>query len=100
MVGSLDADVGSVLEGLDGFIRSEVLPLEEKYASDLADPRRVYDESGKHADWYEEICQEIREKSAEAGYYTLFAPEEVGGAGGGYLLQYTVWEHLYHKYGP
>ncbi len=37
--------------------------------------------------------------SAKAGYYSLFVPRDLGGAGEGMLAAYAVWHDLYHHYG-
>jgi acyl-CoA dehydrogenase len=38
--------------------------------------------------------------AAEAGYYTLFAPTELGGGGQGALVSYMVYHALFHEFGP
>jgi acyl-CoA dehydrogenase len=42
----------------------------------------------------------VRVASAEAGYYTMFCPEAIGGGGLGPLASYETWEFLHHRYGP
>jgi acyl-CoA dehydrogenase len=38
--------------------------------------------------------------SAEAGFYHMCVPEDLGGAGLGHLAYYVAWEALFHRCGP
>jgi acyl-CoA dehydrogenase len=44
--------------------------------------------------------RQVRSASAQAGYYTMFCPVELGGGGLGPLAYYEAWEHLAHHCGP
>jgi acyl-CoA dehydrogenase len=76
-----DADLQPVLDGLREFITRTVLPLEDAHGDLLGDPKRCYDDRGARAPETQDLCREVRVAAAEAGYYTMFAPEQVGGAG-------------------
>lgn len=89
-----------ILNGLTDFVDSFVVPLEEKNAQLLNDQRLTYDERGAKSAPVKALLRQVRMKSAEAGYYTMFVPEEAGGGGLGYELLYRCYERLYHRYGP
>jgi acyl-CoA dehydrogenase len=94
------SDIADLTEGLHDFLQRQVLPLEEQHRAVLDNPRLTYAESGAYSSDTVELFREVRMRSAAAGYYPMFAPENVGGGGLGALAQYTVWESLHHRYGP
>jgi acyl-CoA dehydrogenase len=95
----LPDDVEAVVEGLDGFVRAEVIARYEKHAELLDDPRRRFGPDGVYAPEVVAIIKEIRTASAEAGYFNLAVPESMGGGGMGFLAYYAAWEHIYHLCG-
>lgn len=94
----LGEEIDSVLDALRDFVRSEVLPLEIKLADLLADPRRTYDATGRYCAEILDARRTIRTRSAEAGFFQMFVPENIGGGGLGALALYAVWEDLYHQW--
>jgi acyl-CoA dehydrogenase len=86
--------------GLLQLIDSEVLPMEQALGDLLTDERKFFDESGKAVPAAMEARQHVRMKSAEAGYYGMFAPESVGGGGLPIRSMVFVEEALYRRYGP
>ena len=92
--------VKGTIEGLLGFIDSEVLPLEEKFKETLHDERKLFGEDGLLAPEILEARNSIRRKSAQAGYYTMMAPESVGGGGLPWSVGPFLMEAMYRKYGP
>ena len=92
--------IEEILGGLTGFIQSVVVPLEKANAELLENPRLRYDESGALSAPVRELLGEVRTRSSEAGYYTMFVPEDAGGSGCGKELLYRAWEHLYAICGP
>lgn len=95
-----ETGLDEVVAGLHRFIESVVLPLESKHEALFENPRRLYDESGAMCAEAREVRRSVRMSSAEAGYYTLFASPELGGAGFGMMALYATWESLFHRYGP
>jgi acyl-CoA dehydrogenase len=95
-----DDAVGEIVEGLLRFVDSVVLPIETQNAALLNDPRRAYDERGAHTPEVRRLKAEVRMQSAQAGYYTMFAPTSVGGGGYGSYVLYRAWEALHRRYGP
>lgn len=100
MAAESSADTDEVLSGLTDFVRSVVVPLEEANADLLGNPRTRYDASGALSPPVRELLREVRMRSAEAGFYTMFVPESAGGSGCGRELLYRAWEHLYATCGP
>jgi acyl-CoA dehydrogenase len=86
--------------GLTQFVDAEVLPLEADMGSKLIDEREFFREDGRATEEVLEARKQVRMKSAEAGYYGMFAPESVGGGGLGVRTMVFTEEALYRKYGP
>jgi alkylation response protein AidB-like acyl-CoA dehydrogenase len=70
---SFDAETLQICEALKKFLKTEVLPLEEKHKA-LIDGGRFSPEVYK-------IGAGIRAKAVEAGFYTVHISKELGGAG-------------------
>lgn len=87
-------------DGVCAFVDSEVLPLEEKYRKVLADERKLFRDDGRLVDEIAEARQSIRKKSAEAGFYAMLVPEEIGGSGFPSAAAVLILEGLYRRYGP
>lgn len=90
----------SMLDGLSSFIDRYVVPLEGDNEAVLEDQSSLYGPGGGYSDKATALIRQVRQASAEAGYYNAFSPAEIGGAGLGSLMNYLTWEHLYHLYGP
>ncbi|MGE5510771.1 MAG: acyl-CoA dehydrogenase family protein [Bacteroidota bacterium] len=92
-------DVQDMLRGLEAFLRAEVFSRHEKYEAILTDPRRKYAEDGRFSADTLAILTEVRMAAAEAGYYNLCVPEELGGGGFGMVAYFAFWEHVFHLCG-
>lgn len=86
-------------EGIREFARREIIGRHERHRSLFDDPRKVYDEDGSHSPIVRELIREIRIASAEAGYFNMSVPEELGGSGLGMLAYYTGFQALFHTCG-
>lgn len=86
--------------GFHQFVDSEVLPIEQEMRAILEDERKFFNEDGRATEAVLEARKQVRMKSAEAGYYGMFAPEAVGGGGLPLRVMLFVEEALYRKYGP
>src|ERR1700676_1623214 len=93
-------DTDDILTALDRFVEREVVPREQEHAATLEDPRQRYEASGAYSPIVRQLIREVRRASATAGYYTMFAPEDVGGGGLGAVLFFRAWAHLYELCGP
>lgn len=92
-------ELDDLLEGLRAFIDAEVVKRHEEAGTRLSDPRLVYDEDGRYSAHSLESIAAVRRTSADAGYYTMFVPEELGGGGLGSEALFRVWEDVHHRYG-
>lgn len=92
-------DIAAVREGVTSFLQKVVIPAHEKHAQVFDNSRRRYDCDGRTSAEAWKIINEVRQASAEAGFYTMCVPEELGGAGMGYLAYFAVWERIFHVCG-
>ena len=93
--------VDDILEGLEQFVDSTLIPLETKHEALFSNHRKLFAEDGSFSLEARQIKQEARLKAAEAGFFTMCVPTELDGGGGqGALLHFLAWERLYNKYGP
>lgn len=88
-----------IKRALDDFIEQEVTPLENKHPEFLGEDyeRHIVDEDNYQVPAYRDVIEQIRKKSAEAGFYAMGMPEEVGGGGIDVLTQSIVTEHLSNR---
>lgn len=93
-------DIRAVRDGLLGFLDKEVIARHEAKADLLGDPRRKFAEDGRMsaAAWDEVVA--VRKAAAEAGFFSMSVPEEMGGAGLGSLAYYVCWQSLFRHCGP
>jgi acyl-CoA dehydrogenase len=92
-------DVGAVLEGLEAFVRVEVIDRFAAHAHLLDDVRQRYGPNGGYAPEVVDLIRAIRKASATAGYFNMSVPTSMGGGGMGQLAYYAAWEHVYHLCG-
>jgi acyl-CoA dehydrogenase len=95
----LPEDTVAVIEGLRSFIEAEVDPRYRKLENVLVDPNLTFGPDGRYTEKVMAVRREIRLAAVAAGYYSLFVPEELGGAGMDAITVYAVWEDLYHHHG-
>jgi acyl-CoA dehydrogenase len=95
----LPADVEAVLDGLEAFVKAEVILRHDQHAHLLDDARRRFGPDGRYAPEVVELIRAIRMASARAGYFNLAVPTSLGGGGMGHLAYYAAWEHIYHRCG-
>jgi len=89
-----------IVEGLLSFYRQVIVPIEEANSEILQDPRRSFDLDGRPTREWAAVRRQARMAAAEAGYYTLFAPPELGGGGQGALVSYMAYHALFREFGP
>jgi acyl-CoA dehydrogenase len=70
---SVPEELNQLRQSYRSFLDREVRPVEERFA-------------GEHARWewteeMEEAARDLRRRSADAGFYACYLPEEVGGSG-------------------
>jgi alkylation response protein AidB-like acyl-CoA dehydrogenase len=79
-------EYAALTDALRDFVTREVAPLEDARAQEL--------QATGHIAEGHELRRQLRKKSVEAGFYTLFMPEEVGGGGVGYLGMALAYEAI------
>jgi len=95
----LPQDVLEVRDGVLRFVEAQVAPRIERNHALLEDPRRLYDQAGRYSSEARDLIREIRMLSAEAGFYAMCAPTEIGGGNLGHLTYYVAWEAIYRRLG-
>lgn len=95
-----DQDHREIINAIFEFVDKAVTPIEAKYADILADESKIFDERGLMTPAYQNINRQVRELSAEAGFYTLYGAEELGGGGLSATGIVAVQEAMHHRYGP
>ncbi|ELY91916.1 acyl-CoA dehydrogenase [Natrialba hulunbeirensis JCM 10989] len=68
-----------ILDSLVEFVEQEVEPVVEELGETLSNPRLGHDPDGRLSDEVLEAEAQIRKASAEAGFYAMNMPAEVGG---------------------
>src|SRR5690606_3552898 len=61
---------------------------------------RLYRPDGRFTDEVLDAMRAVRQASAEAGYYSMLAPAEIGGGALGFGALYRTWELIYRQCGP
>jgi acyl-CoA dehydrogenase len=92
--------IKGAISGLTGFVDSDVVPLEEKYKEILHDERKLFGDDGLLVPEIRAARDGIRQKSAQAGFYTMMAPDSIGGGGLPWVVGPFLLEALNRKYGP
>jgi len=92
-------DVRAAVEGVEGFVRREVFPLHAKHGALLSDSSLKYNARGVFSDDAWKVTTHLRNLAAEAGFYAMCAPADLGGGGMGHLAYYAAWERIFHLCG-
>jgi len=93
------AEIQALRDGIEAFIRAEVIPRHERHAALLHDDRRKYDETGRYVPEVLALIREVRMAAARAGYYAMSAPESLGGGGLGRVAYFAAWETVFRACG-
>jgi len=91
---SVDQETNLILDALDDFVEQEVVPLVEDLGETLSNPRLGHEPDGRLDEEVLEAIETIRKKSAQAGYYAMNMPEDVGGEAVSFVTWYRVNKHL------
>lgn len=92
-----DQETRLILESLDDFIEQEVEPVVERLGETNENPRLRHEPDGRLVPEVLEAIEAIRRKSAEAGFYAMNLPEEVGGEGVSTVTWYRAKRHVASK---
>jgi acyl-CoA dehydrogenase len=91
--------IKGTIDGMIGFIDSECVPVEQQYREVLADEKKLFGDDGRLIPEVREARDDIRKKSAKAGYWTMFSPESIGGDELPAPVSVHLLEAIYRKYG-
>ncbi|UUX97369.1 acyl-CoA dehydrogenase family protein [Aquabacterium sp. J223] len=97
---TIDSDLVALTEGIVRFIDREVLPLQEAHRNILGSERTLFETDGRYVPLALALRRQVRMRSAELGYYTLFGAESLGGGGLGAQAMAHVQEAVHQRYGP
>ncbi|QLD84567.1 acyl-CoA dehydrogenase family protein [Natronomonas halophila] len=76
-----DEETSLILSSLEEFLESEVQSIEDDLGETWSNPRKRHEDDGRLVPEVQEAIQEVRKKSADAGFYAMNLPEDVGGEG-------------------
>ena len=91
--------VKGTIDGLTSFVESECIPVEQKYREILENEAKLFGDDGRLVPEIQEARDEIRRKSAKAGYWSMFSPQSIGGDELPAPVSVYLLEALYRKYG-
>lgn len=94
------ADERSILEGVLSFIEKKVQPIQAANSDYFDDIRLYFDGEGKESEAVVQARRAVRVAAAEAGYYNLFTPAELGGEDLGNQFFVHMVEEISERYGP
>jgi len=97
---TIDPDTVAIAEAVLRFVEREVMPLQQRHHDLLGSERTLFDASGRYVPEAMALRQQVRKRSAELGFYTLFGDEKLGGGGQGAQVMAHVQEVLNHGVGP
>src|SRR5699024_9387656 len=94
-------EVKEVVSSIEKFFEREIEPLKKTYHKQLNNGRYFYDENGLYSKQTMDAIRQVRLKSAEAGFFNMFADPELGGTGDefGPVKMALIHEALYRKFG-
>ncbi|QFZ84014.1 acyl-CoA dehydrogenase [Variovorax paradoxus] len=100
MNSSMHEEASVLADSLIRFIEREIVPLEREHHDLLASERTIYGADGRFTEPMIALRRRVRMRSAELGFYNLFAPEELGGGGLGAEAALVIQERLNAACGP
>jgi len=94
-----DEETNLILSSLDEFIEQEIESIEDGLGETWSNPRKRHEDDGRLVPEVQEAVQEVRKKSADAGFYAMNLPEEYGGEDVSNVTWYRAIKHMASK-GP
>ncbi|PSP82072.1 acyl-CoA dehydrogenase [Halobacteriales archaeon QS_4_69_225] len=89
-----DEETSLILSSLEEFLEREVEPLEDDLGETWSNPRKRHEVDGRLVPEVREAIETVRKRSAEAGFYAMNLPEEVGGEGVSNVTWYRAIKHV------
>ena len=93
-------EIDAIADAIVRFVDREIVPLEEANRELLASERTIFTPEGRFTDAVLALRRQVRMRSAELGFYTLFGPESLGGSGLGAVAASVIYERLHEHIGP
>jgi acyl-CoA dehydrogenase len=93
-------EILAIGDSLISFVERDVVPIEQANKELLASDRTIFDERGRFTPEVLALRRDVRMRSAEQGFYTMFGPEEIGGSGLGLVASVYLNRLLAEKTGP
>jgi acyl-CoA dehydrogenase len=93
----IDEETRLILDSIDEFIEQEVTPREKELGETFDNPRLRNAPDGEVAPEVIDAVDEVRRKSAEAGFYAMNMPEEYGGDDISNVTWYLAKRHVAEK---
>ncbi|MFC4541630.1 acyl-CoA dehydrogenase family protein [Halosolutus amylolyticus] len=90
----VDEETRLVLDSLDEFVAREVDPIESELGETWSNPRLRHRPDGRYVEEVVDAIDRIRRRSADAGFYAMNLPEEVGGEGVSTVTWYRAKRHV------
>ncbi len=88
-------EIRQLRDGVEDFLRVEVIRRHEVHHELLENPHRKYTPEGRYVPEVLRLIGEVRQAAARAGYYSMCVPETLGGQGLGHLAWFAVWERIF-----
>ena len=89
-------EVRAIREGLDRFLKTEIVARHERHATLLDNERNLFTDDGRYHPDALALITEVRIAAARAGYYTMCVPTDLGGQGLGNVAWFGAWERIFH----
>lgn len=93
-------EVEAIGDAIVRFIDREVAAIEAANADLLRSHRALYEEDGRYSDRLLALRRQVRMRSAELGFYNLFAPAELGGDAMGAVAAVELQARINAHVGP
>ena len=89
-----DEETRLILSSLEEFIEAEVAPLEDELGETWTNPRKRHEDDGRFVPEVQDAIQEVRRRSADAGFYAMNLAEDVGGEDVSSVTWYRSIKHV------
>ncbi len=89
-----DEETRLILSSLEEFIEAEVAPLEDELGETWTNPRKRHEDDGRFVPEVQDAIQEVRRRSADAGFYAMNLAEDVGGEDVSSVTWYRAIKHV------
>ncbi len=89
-----DEETRLIVDALDEFIEQEVKPIQQDVGETFTHPRRGFTSDGRFTEEILDAISTIRKRSADAGFYAMNLPEDIGGGGVSNVTWYTAKKHV------